>query len=100
MRRLSRGVVLVLVGAHGLLAAPGAPPPPPPDAGLEVRVFPEKPVVERTGGQQQLNFEFRLDAVGGPVKLLNVLVRIYDQNGGLSRFRQLVPSNYQANFSD
>jgi hypothetical protein len=92
-------LLLLAACLHG---APPLPPPPPPrpDATLEIRVFPARPVVERTGGQQHLNFELRLDAVGGPVKLLNVLVRTYDQAGGLSRFRQLVPGNYQANFSD
>jgi hypothetical protein len=67
---------------------------------LVVKVFPEQPVVEKTGGQQHLNFEFRLESVGGPVKLLNMLVRTHDRSGALSRMRQLVPQNYQANFSD
>ncbi|MEW5847612.1 MAG: M23 family metallopeptidase [Myxococcota bacterium] len=96
---------LVTTCLVGLVHASPVPPPPPPPArgegaSLEIRVFPETPVVERAGGQQQLNFEFRLDAVGGPVKLLNVLVRTYDAAGALSRFRQLVPGNYQGNFSD
>ena len=87
-----------------LASATPVPPPPPPvgaaDAALVVKIFPETPVVERSGGLQHLNFEFRLEAVGGPVKLLNLLVRTQDKQGALSRLRQLVPSNYQANFSD
>lgn len=94
---------LMLLGStHGVLAQTRAapPPPPPPEARLEVRVFPGAPVVEQAAGQQQLNFEFRLDAVGGPLRLLNVLVRLYDAQGALLRYRQLVPANYQGNFSD
>jgi hypothetical protein len=89
-------VCLLLTGA----APPPPPPPPLRDVSLRVKVYPEPPVIERTGGLQQLNFEFRLEAVGGPVKLLNILVKSTDRTGGLSRFRQLVPANYPANFSD
>src|SRR4051812_12236690 len=90
----------VLLALTTLLWSGASAGVPRPEAALKVQVFPATPVLERTGGLQHLNFEFRLDAVGGPVKLLNVLVKTQDKSGGLVRFRQLVPSNYQGNFSD
>ena len=83
-----------------LVHAPPAPPAPPRDVTLAVKVFPETPVLERAGGLQHLNFDLRLEAVGGPVRLLNILVRAKDRAGGLARMRQLVPVNYPSNFSD
>lgn len=91
-------LAVALAGGAADVLANG--PPPPPQANLGVRVFPATPVLEHTGGQQHLNFEFRLDARGGPVRLLNILVRTYDPSGGLLRYRQLVPANYQGNFSE
>lgn len=99
-RALAAPVLLLALTAHAQTQTP--PPPPPLRAGatLQVRVFPDPPVVERTGGQQHLNFEFRLDAVGGPVRLLNILVKGADRSGGFARYRQLVPTSYGPNFSE
>lgn len=93
-----RGLWTVLVCSSLVVTVHAAPPPP--DADLDVQVFPAHPVVERSGGQQHLSFEFRLEAVVRPVRLMHVQVRTFAADGGLGSLRMVYPVNHANDFSD